>query len=344
MEREIRDFAQYLKVERGATGHTLRSYLSDLRQFLKFLATQSEESEQRALPARARGVGASEDQHLVLPHGPPQRIDRIDHLGIRSYLVELHRQGLKKSSMARKLAVLRSFFKYLRREGLLKANPARLVNIPRQDRPLPSFLTVDQATALMDSPASQDRSSLRDRAVLETFYSTGIRLSELAGLNIEDIDFDSGLARIRGKGKKERIVPIGSKAIEALKKYLEQNSSASHHTPQTNGQRAAGYLTPQALFLNRGGGRLTDRSVARIVKIYLSRVGLPKASPHGLRHIFATHLLEDVVDLRSIQELLGHSSIATTQRYTHLNADQLMAIYDKAHPRAKMKKVVINSE
>ncbi len=321
MEREIRDFAQYLKVERGATGHTLRNYLSDLRQFVKFLASQSGDSERR-------GGGASEDLHLVLPHGPPHRIDKIDYLGIRSYLVELHRQGLKKSSMARKLAVLRSFFKYLRREGLLKANPAKLVNIPRQDKPLPSFLTVDQATALMDSPTSRDRFSLRDKAILETFYSTGIRLSELVGLNIEDIDFDSGLARIRGKGKKERIVPIGSKAIEAIKKYLEVKGAAQG----------------QAIFLNRAGARLTARSVARIVKRYLSRVGLPEASPHGLRHSFATHLLEEGVDLRSIQELLGHSSIATTQRYTHLNADQLMAIYDKAHPRAKMKKAVMNHE
>jgi integrase/recombinase XerC len=224
--------------------------------------------------------------------------------------------------MTRKLAVLRSFFKYLRREGLLKVNPARLVNIPRQDRLLPSFLTVDQAAALMDSPTSYDRSSLRDKAILETFYSTGIRLSELVELNTEDIDFDSGLARIRGKGKKERIVPIGSKAIEALKKYLGVKSAAQG----------------QAIFLNRTGERLTARSVARIAKRYLSRVGLPEVSAHGLRHSFATHLLEEGVDLRSIQELLGHSSIATTQRYTHLNADQLMAIYDKAHPRAKVKK------
>jgi integrase/recombinase XerC len=322
MEREIRDFVQYLKVERGATGHTLRNYLSDLRQFLKFLGIPAESQEGQ---------------------GPRKTLDfeKIDHLEIRSYLVELHRQGLKKSSMARKLAVLRSFFKYLRREGLLKANPARLVNIPKKDHPLPAFLTVDQAAALMDSPTSQDRSSLRDKAILETFYSTGIRLSELVGLHLEDIDFDSGLARIRGKGKKERIVPIGSKAIEALKKCLEENPS-SHRPSQISGKRAFG--SAQALFLNRAGGRLTARSVARIVKRYLSRVGLPEASPHGLRHSFATHLLEEGVDLRSIQELLGHSSIATTQRYTHLNADQLMAIYDKAHPRAKMKKAVMNNE
>jgi integrase/recombinase XerC len=221
------------------------------------------------------------------------------------------------------LAVLRSFFKYLRREGLVKANPASLVSMPRLEKHLPAFLTIDQAAALMESPTGQDRFFLRDRAILETFYSTGIRLSELVELSLEDIDFESGLVRIRGKGKKERIVPIGSKAVVAIKKYLEIRRTLH---------------SPQALFINRSGERLTARSVARVVKRYLSRIGLSEVSPHGLRHSFATHLLEDGADLRAIQELLGHSSIATTQRYTHLNADQLMAIYDKAHPRAKVKK------
>jgi len=303
MEREIRDFSQYLKVERGATGHTLRSYLSDLRQFSTFLGISAQSS-----------IGS--DAQAI------QGLQGIDHLGIRFYLAELRRRGLKKSSLARKLAVLRSFFKYLRREGLVRANPASLVNIPRQEKPLPAFLTIDQAAALMESPTEQDRFFMRDRAILETFYSTGIRLSELAGLNLEDIDLDSGLVRIRGKGKKERIVPIGSKAIEALKKYLEIRGV------QSNGQ---------ALFLNRSGDRLTTRSVERVVKRYTNRMGLPEVSPHGLRHSFATHLLEDGADLRAIQELLGHSSISTTQRYTHLNADQLMSIYDKTHPRARVK-------
>jgi len=339
MEREIRDFVRYLKVERGATGHTLRNYQSDLNQFLKFMTAPAEaESESLAWPDRARGVGASEDVRRT-PHGPPHRknelptrrvlgLEEIDHLGIRSYLADLHRRGLKKSSLARKLAVLRSFFKYLRREGLQKGNPARLVSMPRQERPLPAFLTVDEAAALMESPTGDDRFILRDRAILETFYSTGIRLSELVGLNREDIDFDSGLVRIRGKGKKERIIPIGSQAIRALKKYLEEGH---HKAPAPDDPISEG----RALFFNRSGGRLTARSVARIVKRYTTREGIPRVSPHGLRHSFATHLLEGGVDLRSIQELLGHSSISTTQRYTHLNADQLMAIYDKAHPRAK---------
>ena len=295
MEREIRDFTQYLTVEHGATGHTLRNYLSDLRQFFYFLEPKIQTI---------------------------QDLQRIDHLGIRSYLADLRRRGLKKSSLARKLAVLRSFFKYLRREGLVKTNPASLVNMPKLEKSLPAFLTVDQAIALMEIPAGQDRFFLRDRAILETFYSTGIRLSELVDINREDIDFESGLVRIRGKGKKERIVPIGSKAIEAIKKYQETRRTLH---------------SPQALFINRSGERLTTRSVARIVKRYLSRLGMPQVGPHGLRHSFATHLLEDGADLRAIQELLGHSSIATTQRYTHLNADQLMSIYDKAHPRARAK-------
>lgn len=229
----------------------------------------------------------------------------------------------------------------------MRTNPARLVNTPRVEKRLPHYFTVDQAAALMDSPKRDDSFFLRDRAVLETFYSTGIRLSELVGLNLEDVDFDSGLIRVQGKGKKERIVPIGSKAVEALKKYLESRESADRIGPRAaanhqttaveNAQRPTGpreYMG-QALFLSRFGKRLTARSVARMVKKYVLRVGIPQASPHGLRHSFATHLLEGGADLRSIQELLGHSSIATTQRYTHLNADQLMAVYDQAHPRAR---------
>ncbi|MGH7273317.1 MAG: tyrosine recombinase XerC [Nitrospiria bacterium] len=314
MEREIRDFVRYLKVERGATGHTLRNYQSDLNQFLKFM-TAPAEAESGIAAWRVRGL------------------EGIDHLGIRSYLADLHRRGLKKAALARKLAVLRSFFKYLRREGLLKGNPARLVSMPRQERPLPAFLTVDEAAALMESPIGGDRFFLRDRAILETFYSTGIRLSELVGLNREDIDFDSGLVRIRGKGKKERIIPIGSQAIGVLKKYLSEGRPRPTRASAPDDPVSEG----RALFFNRSGGRLTSRSVARIVKRYATREGIPRVSPHGLRHSFATHLLENGVDLRSIQELLGHSSISTTQRYTHLNADQLMAIYDKAHPRAKTK-------
>jgi integrase/recombinase XerC len=315
MEREIRDFVQYLKVERGASGHTLRNYLSDLRQFLTFLGAHDQ--------AKSEGLSASGGW----PARPPQAergAETINHLGIRAYLADLRQQGLKKSSLARKLAVLRSFFKYLRREGLVRANPASLVNMPRLEKSLPTFLTIDQAATLMESPTGQDRFALRDRAILETFYSTGVRLSELVDLRLEDIDFQSGLARIRGKGRKERIIPIGSKAIEAIKKYLETRSME---------------VRGQSLFINRSGKRLTARSISRIVKRYLGRIGMPEVSPHGLRHSFATHLLEDGADLRAIQELLGHSSIATTQRYTHLNADQLMAIYDKAHPRAKKLRV-----
>src|SRR3990172_759503 len=212
MEREIRDFVRYLKVERGATGHTLRNYQSDLNQFLKFMTAPAEA--EGSIPAR-RVLG----------------LEEIDHLGIRSYLADLHRRGLKKSSLARKLAVLRSFFKYLRREGLQKGNPARLVSMPRQERPLPAFLTVDEAAALMESPTGDDRFILRDRAILETFYSTGIRLSELVGLNREDLDHSSGLLKVRGKGKKERIVPIGAKAIEAIGHYLRNRPDRSFNSP-----------------------------------------------------------------------------------------------------------------
>ena len=293
--------------------HTLRGYRSDLRQFVHFLSSA----------ARADAQGAT----------PPARAPQeIEHLTVRSFLVSLQQRGLKRTSMARKLATLRSFFKYLHRENQVRSNPARLVRPPKRERLLPAFLTVDQTAALMESPQEKDRLSLRDKAVLETFYSTGIRLGELVGLNWEDMDFESGLVRVRGKGKKERIIPIGSRAVRVLRQYLKQRTEA----PFTLARSAE--TERQALFLNRFQRRLSARGVARVVRKYAARTDMAQISPHGLRHSFATHLLEGGADLRAIQELLGHVSIATTQRYTHLNADQLMATYDKSHPRARARK------
>ncbi len=300
METEIRRFIQHLKVERGASPHTLRIYASDLNQFRSFAGRKRRSS---------RNDRQAIEKGIALP----------DPGEVRAFLADLHRQGLKKSSLSRKLAVLRSFFKYLRQEGVAEINPARLVSLPRQDRPLPGFMTVDQAIGLMEAPHPGDRFFLRDRAVLETLYSSGIRLAELVALNIDDVDFGSGLVRVKGKGKKERIVPIGSKALDALIRY---------RSSQRKGSGAA-------LFMNRLGGRLSARGVARIVERYVRRSGLSRLTPHALRHSFATHLLEGGADLRAIQELLGHASIATTQRYTHLNADRLMRVYDESHPRAK---------
>ena len=218
--------------------------------------------------------------------------------------------------MARKLTVLRTFFDYLVRKGRLSGNPAKQVSSPKAEKPLPEFLTVDQACTLVVLPKGEGWRNLRDRAILETFYSTGIRISELVGLSDRDLHMPSGIIRVLGKGRKERIVPIGAKALEAIQAYLRARPVGA-----------------KGLFSNHRGGRLTARGVSRIVKSYLRQIDRPGASPHTLRHTYATHLLEGGADLRAVQELLGHASLSTTQRYTHLQTDRLMQVYDQSHPR-----------
>jgi integrase/recombinase XerC len=247
----------------------------------------------------------------------------IGHQDLRKYLGHLIGLKIKKSSLARKLSAIRAFYRHLNRAGFVLSNPARLIATPKQDKRLPAVLTVDDALRLMNAPGDGDGSEARDRAVLETLYSTGIRASELVGIDDEDIDRQDRLIRIRGKGRKERIVPIGEKALEAMDAYRAQK-------PPLQGDGA--------VFSGPSGKRLTARTVQRILGNYRKKLGLSqKASPHTLRHSFATHLLESGADLRAIQELLGHASLSTTQRYTHLNLDALMETYDKAHPRAKKK-------
>jgi integrase/recombinase XerC len=229
----------------------------------------------------------------------------------------LHRKN-KKSSIARKISTLRSFFRYLVREQLATSNPAKSVSTPKVEKPLPTTLTVDEAFRLMDSPTEKE--GLRDRAILELLYSSGIRVGELVGLNVNHLDLDLCIVKVMGKGRKERIVPVGMKAIEALKAYLEERG---------------GLEGEEALFVNLRGGRLTARSVHRLVKKYTRRSGIfRKVSPHSLRHTFATHLLDAGADIREIQEMLGHASLSTTQRYIHLSLGKLMEVYDKAHPRS----------
>ncbi len=244
---------------------------------------------------------------------------------LRQFIARLMKGKVKKSSIARKLSSIRTFFKYLNREGVLASNPARLVSTPRREKHLPSVLTADDAQRLLEAPAKRMQGGhetvLRDRAVLETLYSTGARASELVGMNLEDINRYDRLVRIRGKGRKERIVPIGRTALDAIDAYL--------------GRKTDGADAP-AVFTGPSGKRLTARTVQRILENYRKKLGLSqKTSPHTLRHSFATHMLEGGADLRAIQELLGHASLSTTQRYTHLNLDSLMEAYDKAHPRAK---------
>jgi len=306
MKALVERFLEHLRVERNASVHTLRSYAADLEQFRNFLASAGPHIDEES-------AGVS--------------IEKIDHLAIRAYLSNLYRDH-KKSSLARKMAALRSFFKYLVDEGLLPVNPAEIVATPKQEKPLPAFLPVDEVFSLLETPDRSTTWGARDRAILETLYSCGIRVGELVGLSDGDVDFSLGILRVYGKGQKERVVPIGEKALAALREYLPQRDRVLSKLGR-QGARAP-------LFINPRGGRLTSRSVARMLQKYISISGLlRKVSPHALRHSFATHLLDAGADLRGIQELLGHVSLSTTQRYTHVSVDKLMEVYDRTHPRAK---------
>lgn len=303
MDRAIEGFSRYLSIERNVSPHTTRNYLSDLAAFRAYLVSTGN--------AAGREASESSGKKRAAP-GPAQ----VSVLTVRGYLAALYKRGVGKATVARKLAVLRSFFQYLLREGEIAVNPARQLATPRQAKPLPRFLTADQATRLVLLPRGEGWIVQRDRAILETLYSCGVRNAELVALQKGDIDFEAGMVKVFGKGRKERLVPIGQKAVDALRRYL--NTCPFHS---------------EFLFMNHRGGGLTVRSICRIVKKYMLQIDKPSLSPHSLRHSFATHLLEGGADLRSVQELLGHASLSTTQRYTHLQMDHLMQVYDKTHPR-----------
>jgi len=310
VQRLIEQYLRELDIE-GSSPQTVRSYRIDLTQFLAFLRRMHPEASE-AIP-----------------------LDRIDPLMVRAFMASLRSRGLSPSTLARRVAALRSFCQFCCRRGLLSWNPARLVTTPKLPRLLPPHLTVDQAFQLLATPQGGSPIALRDRAILELFYASGIRVGELVDLAVEDLDLEQRLAKVRGKGGKERIVPIGRPAVEALKAYLAARESlrGGKIKGMAGTARLGGHRSP--LFLNRRGGRLTSRSVERLLEKYLKKSGMGKAiTPHGLRHSFATHLLQAGADLRVIQELLGHARLSTTQRYTHVNLDQLMAVYDKAHPKA----------
>lgn len=303
-------YTTFLRVEKNVSSHTLRNYLSDLLQFFAFVEKPAERAELRAVA-----------------------VAQIDHHRIHAFLSTLHRHH-KKSSIGRKLSAIKSFFRFLLREGVIQRDPTLHIGSPKKDQPLPTHLVVDDMFRLLDAPPLDTPSGLRDRAILEVLYSCGLRVSELVGLNWDGIDANLEVVRVTGKGNKERIVPIGRKALEALARYREQIPALI--VPK---RRRSLSTSPSSVsspvFLNRRGGRLTTRSVARLVAGYARDCGIAlKTSPHALRHTFATHLLDAGADLRAIQELLGHSSLSTTQKYTHINLDHLMQVYDKAHPRA----------
>ena len=314
----IESFLDYLDGERNFSAHTIRCYRVDLKQFCEFLS-----------------AGAVSD---AAPQGPPavrvengqgeasvrQRILAVTPMEIRAYLVSMRNVGYSKATTARKLASLRSFYKYLVRSGELEASPVSVIRTPKQDKRLPKFLDLQQVTALLDAPEADTVLGARDKAILEVIYSSGLRVGELVALNIEDLDEFSEALRIRGKGKKERLVPLGSKAVEAIRAYLEMRGGLgrdNHRGP---------------LFVNKSGRRLSDRSIRRKLNKYLQKAGISiHASPHVLRHSFATHMLNAGADLRSIQEILGHESLSTTQIYTHLTTQRLKEVYDRAHPMAR---------
>ena len=301
MRNQIVQFIKYLTIEKGASEHTCRGYLNDLSHLEGFILSS--------------GL-------YPISHEGEVDVSRIDREIIRIYLRALFRSN-KKSSIARKLASIRSFFQYLVRNGVISKNPAKGVATPKTERYIPVTLTIDEIFRMLDAPDKSNPLGLRDQAILELLYSSGIRVGELTQLNCDDVDLELGIIKVLGKGKKERIVPIGSKAIEAIKDYLRKRKF-----PSGNG-------TEGALFINTRNGRLTDRSVRRIVEKYGKKCGPGRSiTPHALRHTFATHLLDAGADLRDIQELLGHVSLSTTQKYTHVSIDGLMDVYDKAHPRS----------
>jgi tyrosine recombinase XerC len=294
LEIKAEQFLEYLKHEKNASLHTIAGYRRDLAQLIHYLDEL--------------GLGLKDADNIIL----------------RGFMAVLYEKGIKKSTAARKLAAIRSFFQFCIRKKWVEDNPAKILVTPKQDKQVPSFLSEEQMVRFLDLPRSEKVLDLRNRAILELLYATGLRVSELVGINDEDINFPELLVRVKGKGKKERIVPFGKSAEKSLRDYLVKR-----------GKINKGKITSDAVFLNFKGGRLSSRSVERIVDKYILRSALKrKISPHSLRHSFASHLLSRGADLRAIQELLGHESLATTQKYTHLDLRHLIETYRKSHPRS----------
>ena len=305
MQNYLDDFMKHLKYERNSSPHTLRNYESDLEQFYDYIAPPDDNGKRRSVNVRD-----------------------IDHLTIREYMASLYEKKKKKSSIHRKVASLRTFFRYLCREGVMEMNPAKLVASPRVERTLPNHLTIEQMIRFIETPDTETLLGKRDRAMLELLYASGLRVSEMVGLNMTDIDFTNQTVRVKGKGRKERIVPFGNHALMALQHYLSVRGELLIEADEDK-------RDPAALFFNYQGTRINPRSVGRMVDKYVKMCAdLQHISPHSLRHSFATHLLDAGADLRAIQEMLGHARLSTTQKYTHVSTDKLMEVYDKAHPKA----------
>lgn len=317
-----RRFLEYLEGERNFSAHTVRSYAADLTQYAQYLAAAMTPD----VPAVDLAADELPPAETLEPGALTRAILAATPVDIRGFLAMMRNSGYSKATIARKLAALRSFYKFLVRAGQIDASPVSVIRTPRQDRRLPTCLDLAQIEALLGAPDTSTVLGARDRAILETIYSAGLRIGEVVSLNVEDLDEFSEALRIRGKGKKERLVPLGSKAVEAIDAYLKLRAAAF-------GADARG-----PLFVNKFGGRLTDRSIRRKLDKYLREAGLDvHVSPHALRHSFATHMLNAGADLRSVQEMLGHESLSTTQIYTHLTTRRLKQVYDRAHPLAARK-------
>jgi len=317
MRSQLAAFLEHLRLNRNSSAHTAAAYESDISQFLDFAAPHLDTAD-------------LEPSHLQLGT-------------IRAFMAELYRQGHARASVARKLSALRAFGRFLRREGLIDSDPAALAASPKRERKIPAHLSIDEMTRLLEMPDVTDPLGCRDRAILELFYASGLRLSELVGLDLDDVNLRARMVRVMGKGAKERLVPFNSATESSLREWLKARAllranPSSERRPEGREPRAQSgrAASREPLFLNFRGARLTGRSVERLVARYVAscstRFGI---SPHALRHSFATHLLQRGADLRAIQELLGHVQLSTTQRYTHVNAAQLLDVYRKAHPRAK---------
>ncbi|MBU0638888.1 MAG: tyrosine recombinase XerC [Planctomycetes bacterium] len=329
----IEQFIEYLRAERHFSPHTARCYGADLQQFSTYLCQWHPQSGAGSSSDAGEGGGngnalqaSSAVQVSELTNAElGQRLLSIETDTVRAFMSHLRDKNYCKSTAARKLATLRSFYKFLVRRGLLNENPVASIRTPKQDKRLPKYLDIEQIEKLLSNPDTTTLLGARDRAMLETLYSTGMRVSELVALNVGDVDLSSNVVRVRGKGKKQRVIPIGPGAVKAIIHFLDM---------RRNDSRSASF-DPEALFINKHGQRLSTRSVRRKLDKYLLEAGLDlSVSPHTLRHSFATHMLRRGADLRSVQEMLGHQSLSTTQIYTHLTGETVKEAYDKAHPRA----------
>ena len=321
----VNEFLDYLKFERRFSEHTAKCYGADLVQFGEFLGGShdetSNENDSMSMEHHDHGTATAVASHVDVN----KLVQSVDTDSVRSYMAHLNEKEYSKATIARKLATLRSFYKFLVKRNYITSNPVTSVRTPKQEKKLPRFLEYEEVKRLLETPQTNTWLGARDRAIMETLYSTGVRVSELVALNMEDIDFLGEVIHVRGKGKKERIAPIGTSALQTIQHYMEYRNKRAQNNAN---------FDSKVLFVNKHGKRLSTRSVRRKMDKYLKMAGLdPAISPHTLRHSFATHMLNNGADLRSVQELLGHQSLSTTQVYTHLTTARLKEVYDNAHPR-----------